>query len=231
MLKKYIFVFPDMVNINGRITLNCKDDIYNLKYNSESNTTNKEVYIDTQAISDGNVNMVLYSPINNTLLTHYGYSQICESMNVTHSEFLKLSALCGFMQIDRYKNSVFIKVFLPKGQYSLDSDTDDYSDNIYYTSDCIEPLDWQFIPTFDLIKADVNEGKLSLKLSVCRPVLEEANGNMHINYAGQCLPIVDGEQEYIFNYVKGENAYIGYPYSRRKGRMIDIERAVMLCIK
>ena len=192
----------------------------------------KSVHINPELIADGNAAMVLFSPITNSLLVHYGYSCLCEAMNVTHSEFLDVASLYGFMQIDRYKNRVYIKVFLPRGQYSLESDTDDYSDNVYMTADAIHPVDWQYIPTFDLIDAAVTDkGKLLLRLGVCRPAVEEAEGNMHINYAGQTAELKDGEHTYEFTFVKGENAYIGYPYSRRKGRMLEVDRAVMLCGK
>lgn len=230
MLKKDVFVFPDMVGVQGRISLNRDGDVYALRYTQNDNFV-REVFIDTEVISDGNVAMVMFCPITGDLIVHYGFSQICESLNMTHSEFLKTVSIFGFMQLDRYKDRVFCKVFLPKGQYSLDSGTDDYSDNAYMTADCIHPLDWQYVPTYDLVDAKVEDGRLKLTLGVCRPAVSEAMGNMHINYAGQCAELVDGECTYEFKHVKGENAYIGYPYSRRKGRMIDVERAVMLCIK
>lgn len=228
MFKKDLFVFPDIVNISGEISLNCKDGVYCLmyQYGAETHT----VHINPNLIADGNVAMVIYSPLNNSLFVHYGFSQLCESMNVTHSEFLKLACVNGLMQIDRYGKRLFIKVFLPKKQYSLYSDTDDYSDNAYLTADCCHPLDWQYIPTYELIDAKVEDEKLYLTLGVCRPSVDEAMGNMHINYAGQCAELQDGEHTYVFHFVKKENAYVGYPYSRRKGRIIDIERAVMLCI-
>lgn len=230
MLKKDVFVFTDMVNAEGRISLDRdgSDDRYTLAYSFDG--TVKTVHIDLSTIKDGNAAMVLYSPIVNSLIVHYGYSALCEAMNVTHSEFLKVASLYGFMQMDRYGNRVFIKVFLPKGQFCLDSDTDDYSDNAYLTADCVHPLDWQYIPTYDLVSVTVDEGdkpQLHMTLRVCRPAVEEAMGNMYINYAGQCQELHDGVNHINFRFVKGENAYIGYPYSRHKGRMIEVGRAVM----
>lgn len=234
MLKKDVFVFPDMVGLPGRVSLNREGDVYTLRYTLDDNSGQpfvREVVIDTEAVCDGNVAMVMFCPITNDMIVHYGFSQICESLNMTHSEFLQIVSVYGLMQVDRYQERVFCKVFLPKKQHSLDSVTDDYSDNAYMTADCVHPLDWQYMPTYDLVNAKVEDGRLELTLGVCRPAVNEAMGNMHINYAGQCLELADGEHTYVFKYVKGENAYIGYPYSRRKGRMIDIERAVMLCIK
>lgn len=233
-MKKDIFVFPNIMHIDGRIKLNTDKDIYELTYSQviDNKTVNKKAYINPSVIVDGNVAMVLYSPITNSLIVHYGYSALCEAMNVTHSEFLKVTNLYGFMQLDRYKDRVFIKVFLPHKQYSLDSDTDDYSDNAYLTADCIHPVDWQYIPTFDTISAKVNKNnKLLLSLGVCSPAVKEAEGNMYINYAGQVAKLKDGVCTYEFEFIKGENAYIGYPYSRRKGRMIEIGRLLMLCDK
>lgn len=231
MLKEDLFIFPDMVNVSGRIKLNREGEDYVLRYSASDAAPVKEVRINPEYIADGNVAMVIYIPLNNNMIVHYGYSQLCEGMNVTHSEFLDLASLYGFMQFDRYKERVFAKVFLPRGQFSLDSDTDDYSGNAYLTADCVNPLDWQYMPTYDLIEAKVEDEKLFLTLGVCRPAVDEAEDRMYINYAGQCVKLLDGEHTYEFGYIKGENAFIGYPYSRRKGQIIDIERAVMLCIK
>lgn len=227
MFKKDLFVFPDVVKIDGNITLNEQDGIYCLVYQHGAET--HSVHINPNLIAEGNVAMVIYSPLNNNVFVHYGFSQLCEGMNVTHSEFLTMTCVNGLMQIDRYGKRLFIKVFLPKKQYSLDSDTDDYSNNCYLTADCCHPLDWQYMPTYDLVGAEVSEGKLYITLAVCKPVADEAMGNMHINYAGQCLDLREGTNVYTFEFVEGEEAYIGYPYSRRKGRKIDIEMAVALC--
>ena len=234
MLKKDIFVFPDMVKAPGTIKLDRDGKDYVLTYvlADDEPRSYRSVHINPELIADGVAAMVLYSPVNDKLLVHYGYSCLCEAMNLTHSEFLEVASLYGFMQLDRYKNRVYIKVFLPKGQYSLESDTDVYSDNVYMMADCVHPIDWQYIPTFDLVDAAVTDkGKLLLRLGVCRPAVEEAEGNMHINYAGQTAELVEGEHTYEFTFVKGENAYVGYPHSRRKGRMLEIDRAVMLCGK
>lgn len=234
MLKKDIFVFPDTVKAPGFVKLDRGDKDYVLTYAllDDEPRSYKSVHVNPELIADGAVAMVLYSPVTNKLLVHYGYSCLCEAMDVTHSEFLEVANLYGFMQLDRYKNRVYIKVFLPRGQYSLESDTDDYSDNVYMTADAIHPVDWQYIPTFDLVDAAVtDEGKLLLRLGVCRPAVDEAGDNMHINYAGQVAELKDGEHTYEFTFVKGENAYIGYPHSRRKGRMLEVDRAVMLCGK
>lgn len=234
MLKKDIFVFPDMMNIVGTVKLDTYGREMTLTYTvmDDEPASCKKVVINPELIKDGSTAAVLYSPITNSLIVHYGYSALCEAMNVTHSEFLKVAGLYCFMQLDRYKNKVFIKVILPKEQFSLESDTDDYSDNVYMTADCVHPLDWQYVPTFDLVDAKINDkGKLLLTLGVCRPAVEEAEGNMHINYAGQVLPLKDGVHTYELYFLKGENAYIGYPNSRRKGRMLEVDRAVMLCGK
>lgn len=230
MIKKDLFVFPDMMNAPGRIKLNTEGKEYVLTYTimDDEPASHKTVRINPELITDGNVAMVLFSPVTNSLIVHYGYSALCEAMNVTHSEFLNVASLYGFMQLDRYKNRVFIKVFLPKGQFSLDSDTDDYADNSYMTADCVHPLDWQYMPTYSELAANVDdEGMLEMHLDVCRPALEEAEGNMYLNYAGQTFKLHDGHNFIKCCYLKGENAYIGYPHTRYKGRMVEVDRAVM----
>lgn len=227
MLKVDLFPFADVVELPGRVKLDKSGEIYKLSY--IEGDLKKSVAINTNCITNGNVAMVIYSPLNQKLLVHYGFSALCEAMDVTHSEFLKLTQLHGLMQLDRYDGRLYIKVFLPQNQYVLDSDTDDYSDKLYLDADCIHPLDWQYMPTFDLMDAKIDNGKLILELDTCRPSVDAAAGNMHINYAGQCLELRQGESRYEFVYVPGENAYIGYPYSRRKGRILEIDRAVLSC--
>lgn len=227
MLKVDLFPFADVVRLPGRIKLDSSDGNYSLTY--VDGDLHQTVTINPHCLADGNTAMVIYSPINQQLLVHYGFSALCEAMNVTHSEFLKLTQLHGLMQLDRYEDRLYIKVFLPKNQYVLDSDTDDYSDKLYLNADCIHPLDWQYVPTFDLLDARIDGDKLYLKLDVCRPSVDEAMGNMHINYAGQTAELRQGVCTYIFTYVAGENAYIGYPHSRRRGRILEIDRAVLSC--
>lgn len=213
MLRVNIFPFADVVELPGRVKLDKSGEVYKLSY--IEGDFKKSVAINTNCIANGNVAMVIYSPLNQKLLVHYGFSALCEAMDVTHSEFLKLTQLHGLMQLDRYGDTIYIKVFLPKGQYCLDSDTNSYANKLYLNADCIHPLDWQYMPTFDLLDAKIDNGKLILELNTCRPSVDAANGNMHINYE--------------FVYVPGENAYIGYPYSRRKGRVLEIDRAVLSC--
>ena len=227
MLKVDLFPFADVVRLPGRIKLNSSDGNYSLTYTEGD--LRKTVTVNPRCLSDGNTAMVIYSPLNAELLVHYGFSALCEAMNVTHSEFLKLTQLHGLMQLDRYGERLYIKVFLPQNQYVLDSDTDDYSSQLYLNADCIHPLDWQYIPTFGLLDARIYDDKLLLKLDVCRPSVDEAMGNMHINYAGQTAELKQGVCTYIFTYVPGENAYVGYPHSRRKGRALEIDRAVLSC--
>lgn len=227
MLKVDLFPFADVVKLPGRIKLNSTDGNNSLTY--EECGLRKTVTINPHCLADGNTAMVIYSPLNQQLLVHYGFSALCEAMDATPSEFFKLTQLHGLMQLDRYGDRLYIKVFLPQNQYVLDSDTDDYSNKLYLNADCIHPLDWQYIPTFDLLNAEIYEDKLILKLDVCRPSVEEALGNMHINYAGQTAELRQGAHDYVFTYVPGENAYIGYPHSRRKGRILEIDRAVLSC--
>lgn len=218
-----------MMPAPGRIKLNTdgKELVLTYAILDDEPASHKTVRINPELIMDGNVAMVLFSPVTNALIVHYGYSALCEAMNVTHSEFLKVTSLYGFMQLDRYKNRVFIKVFLPKEQYSLDSDTDDYSDNAYLTADCVHPLDWQYMPTYDFSARLDDKGMLEIDLNVCKPAVEEAEGNMFLNYAGQTFELHDGHNYIKCYYLKGENAYVGYPHTRHKGRMIEIDRAVM----
>lgn len=227
MLKVDLFPFADVVELPGRVKLDKSGEVYKLSY--IEGDFKKSVAINTNCIANGNVAMVIYSPLNQKLLVHYGFSALCEAMDVTHSEFLKLTQLHGLMQLDRYGDTIYIKVFLPKGQYCLDSDTNSYANKLYLNADCIHPLDWQYMPTFDLLDAKIDNGKLILELNTCRPSVDAAAGNMHINYAGQCLELRQGQSKYEFVYVPGENAYVGYPYSRRKGRVLEIDRAVLSC--
>lgn len=217
-----LFVFKDALSFKGELKLNIKDKFWEVILTPEGGDT-YTILVNPDVLKAGRQAMVLFSPLNAGIFIHYGYKEMCEALNVTHSEFLKYTGTYGVMQLEgTISGEIFVKAFLPMGQSYLHSDTDNFADELHVTTDCIHPIDWNYVPTFDAIKGEVKDDKLYLDLSYCPPAipLEE----FVLNYAGQVIKLVPGDGIYVFDFVPGEDAYVGEPYHRNKGRMIDIER-------
>lgn len=221
-MKPYrLFVFKDAVNLKGDLKLNQNEDVFEIEFKLEGRDGQK-VYIWSDALTPGRTAMVLFSPINATLFVHYGYKEMCEALNVTHSEFLAFTGTIGFMQFDgTLTDEIFIKAFLPSEQTYLHSDTDNFADCLHVTKDCIHPIDWQYIPGFEASKAWIEDDLLKVELEYCpTPNPKEV---CVLNYAGQIAELHPGAGIYVFRFVQGENMFVGEPYHRSKGRMINIE--------
>ena len=227
-MKNKVFVFREALNLEGEITLNTHDNIMTLKIKLPDNTI-KSVDILTSHLV-GRTVMVIYSPMIDDLIVHYDWHEICTVMGITHSELLKISNCFGIMQIDGIRmdkeDVLLTKVFLPYKQFKLLNDNDDYIDNLYYTIDCVNPIDWQFTPTFQAVKAYVENNKLHLTLELAKPITDN---EVWINYCGQYYKLENGINELVLDYVYGENAYIGNKHTRYKGRELIIEKALRLC--
>ena len=217
-----LFVFKDAVGFPGELKLNKAEDIFEIAFKPEEGEIQK-VYVRPEAIGSGRTAMVLFSPLNGCLFAHYGYREMCEALNVTHSEFLSLTGTIGLMQLDgTLAGELFIKAFLPAGQFYLHSDTDNFADCLHVTKDCIHPLDWQYLPGFEALRAWVEDDKIKVELDYA-PATTPLE-NFVLNYAGQTVELHPGKGIYVFSFVSGENMFVGEPYRRSKGRMIEVER-------
>ena len=227
-MKNKVFVFKEALNLEGELTINEHDNIITIKFKLPDGVI-KSVDVLTSYLV-GKTVMVIYSPVIDNLIVHYDWHEICTVMGISHSDLLKVANCYGIVQIDGVRmdkeDVLYTKVFLPIGQFQLLSDNDDYIGNLYYTTDCIHPLDWQFTPTFQAVKAYLENDKLHLTLELAKPITDN---EVWINYCGQYYQLQNGINELVLDYVYGENAYIGNKHTRYKGRELVIEKALRIC--
>lgn len=226
-----LFCFKDTIDLqNSTIEFNIlEENVWELKLKISNKV--KKVYIYPNVVLHvGRCLMVLYSPLTGELFTHYGYNEVCQTAGMSHSQMLKTAHVHGLMQVSRVNDDTcFVKAFLPKGQMVLNSTTNDWSDRLHVTSDCINPIDWQYSPTFDVINGHLCEDNntkakyLKLEVALC----DASNDDIYITYAGQYIKLEKGSNLVIFDYVPGENAFIGLPFNRQISRMIEIDKVLM----
>lgn len=218
-MMKDLFVFANSVSIDGRLCINIDEKgIVEIIYNDKS------CYVDTSVLNNWSTTCVLFNQLNDSLFTVYNYHEMCKLQNLTHSEMLKMACVNCFMQIDKKNGKLFSKIFLPYNQFTLESDKNDFSENLYLTKDFIHPLDWQYMWTFELLKLEKADDLLNGTIDIAPSCL---GGTLFINYAGQIQQILPGENQFSFKFVKGENLFLGEPYARYKGQMIEVEKALL----
>ncbi len=214
------YVFKDAVNAAGGLSVTePKEGLIKVAF------TDKEAYIRTSSIPAGGTAVVIFNPLTLDMFTLYNFGEIAQVMGLTHSEVLRTCGVCCFMQADRVADGrLFVKTFLPKGQLHLDG----YAEALHITRDCVHPIDWHYQPTLDAIRAELKGQELSIACVVCK----QEKDDVFINYAGQAVKAKGGElMQLLFNYVPGENLYIGPQHSRCKGAMVDVGRLLIQCLK
>lgn len=214
----HLYVFPDAVRRAGneKIKLNTDGKKLVFFYNDD------RVIIDTEALREGSSTLVLHNYLTKNTYALYNFREICQALDMTTREFLCTICQPGYMQIDKCEGDLFIKVFLPEGELQLDSDTDDFSLCRHLTKDMIHPLDWKYSWTLDEVEGRLEGDTLYLTLAVTKSAFWKRE--VYISHAGQTEKVRPGMNTYAFKYVEGEDAYLGEPCCRYKGRAIDLAR-------
>ncbi len=211
----HLYVFPSTAGPGPRVKLNIEKGRLHL-FCGDSDVT-----IDPTVMRDGSSAMVLYK--NRELYTLYNFREILQVMNMTPKEFLSSLGISGFLQADKDGDDLFVKTFLPQGQETLDSDTDDFSGVCHMTADMIHPLDWAYSWTFEFCKAELKGDELILTMLIEKSAFKKRA--IHVTHGGQTCRAKTGEPcVYRFRYVPGEDVYLGEPRNRYKGRAIDLGR-------
>lgn len=214
----HLYVFPNAVRRAGkeRIKLNTDGSKLIFFYNED------KVVIDTAVLREGSSTLILHNYITGNTYPLYNFREITQAMDMTSSEFINTICQPSYMQIDKCAGDLFIKVFLPEGDTFLESDTDDFSLCRHLTKDMIHPLDWKYSWTLDEVEGRLEGEKLYLTLAVSKSDFWKRD--VYISHAGQAAKVMPGRNTYAFKYVEGENAYLGEPCCRYKGRAIDLDR-------
>lgn len=217
-MKKHIFVFPDLIDRHDgeHVKLNIDGDVFHFFHDE------KEVVVNCSLLRDGSSTLIMRSNITGNTFALYNFREILQALDLTPTEFNYYMNLTSFMQIDRCGDGLFVKAFLLRGDYDLESDTDDFSMLEHCTADYVHPLDWRFSWTTHDAKASLDGDVLRLSIRLDRS--DFRTRPVFCSYGGQAVELKDGQNDLTFTYVPCEFAYIGEPYCRYKGRGIDIGR-------
>lgn len=211
--------------------MSCYKSDFKLKLNRQGSVFtlyagDMECTVDMSVLSEGSSTLIICNPSRGLMFPLYNFRSLCEINHCTAREFPRIFKVYGLMQIDKQsEDSIITKVFLPKGQYTLDSDTDDYSEFMYLN---IEELHKTDIDTsYDISDVQIKKSGDFINVTLNADISKYYKRLLYLNYAGMATPIKNGKGIYRFLYVKGNHfLYTGEPYSSYEGRKIEIPATI-----
>lgn len=212
-----IFIFPNAVrktHQNDKYKLNIIDNILTYIYNDQ------HVIVDTNLIPNGSSTMIMHNPNNNDLYVLYNFREILQLTNLKPKDFFIEYQRQGLVQIDKSRKGLFIKVFLLKGDFELESDTTDFSVCPHLSLSEMYELDRKYSWKFDKVCVNILHSKVTISLNLI--VSDFWTEKLYINHAGQSKILHPGYNEVIFDYVNTEDAYVGTMNSHYSGRKISL---------
>jgi len=216
---KDFFVFHGSVHADG--LLSC--DIYNDKYVVRFN--NKEFVLLLKDLKEDSVFVLMYDNATDELIPFYNWDKLQALTQLQSMELLQALQQNAFFQLYYYGKRPFVKVFLPINQQTLMSNTHNFSQNLYWPTDMIHPLDYLYIPTFEILTAEVSGGMVTMEIDIVPSVHRD---NMYLSYGGRAISVQPGRQIVTLPYAPGERVYVGAKDNRKKGCSFDLEG--LLCI-
>lgn len=212
-----LFIFPDAVrrfHPEEKIKLNIHGSVL------EFFRDGARLIVDMSLLQDGTSTIILHNPITDCVYVLYNYREILQALDLTPRSFGRTMHQRCFMQIDKSGGKVFIKVFLLQGDYTLDSDTDDFSSCSHKTLGEMHELDWEYSWVLRDTTIRFDGDKVRLKFFVKKSDFWQEH--IYINHAGQSQEIFPGWNEVEFKYIETEDAYVGAKNCRYKGRAIKL---------
>lgn len=203
-----IFPMAGTLSGIGRVKLNRKGDRLTLIY------LNQKCVIDTDVLRKGSSTLVIYNPLMNSIYPLFNFRELCQVWELKAKDFCEVLQVQGLMQID-VCDEVFVKVFLPRYQHTLDSDTDDYTQKLY---EGMHDLDFAITYKADNICVKKVGEDVYITLDFHKSLHWERE--VYLSHGGQFKELHEGRNEVRFKYNPTEDAYIGEPNSRYPGRAI-----------
>lgn len=214
-----VLPFTGCYTADFTIKLNQKNGVYTI------HAGNMDCTIDPLEIECEST-LIVCNPSLHLLYPLYDFHHLCDIFHVTAKEFPSAFRIYGIMQIDKYGDfDVTAKVFLPRNQYTLESDTDDYAGLLYRDIGKLQEVDLESTYHIENLtaKREADEFVVNLDLVVSPKFLHY----VFINYAGQCRKLYEGNNTVRFKYVIGNrHMYTGNAYSTYMGRMVEVPKHV-----
>lgn len=218
----HIYIFPNATSVENKedkIKLNISEDknVLTFFYNDD------KVTIDIRNLDDESSTLVMHNTVKHTTYALYNFREILQVLDMTPYEFLHHYHIPSYMQIDKVDDNTFIKVFLPKNVYELDSDTTNFYIYPHYNNkDKIHELDLEYSYDAKLINYRHKADSIILDISFTKSDFYK-NKDIYLNYSGTYKKLQKGLHAYKFKYIEGNDEFfVGLKNSRYIGRAIKI---------
>lgn len=151
----------------------------------------------------------------------YNFRELLMVFGMTPTQFLTAFHLRGFVQIDKTRRGVFVKIFCFKGCRDPDSTGTDWHRYDHEKNEDLHYIDrkysWAFMPYY--IRKEKDRLLVTGRLWKSELWKDEP---LYFNHGGQAVLLRSGMNHLNLVYVPGEQAYVGNVQSRYVGRMIDL---------
>lgn len=171
--------------------------------------------IDCKGMKEGDSMMVVYSPISNRLLPLYNYRELLQIYGLKASESSTIFKVAPIVQVDIVQDEPFVKVFLSKKQFELDGDLDS-SDAVFDSISEMHPLDIAFSYETKITYQLVGD-KIFFNVNLKR---NARTTPVYFNYGAQSVMLDEPYTKLVFDYIPGENVYLGDKHSHYIGREV-----------
>lgn len=210
------FVFPEAVNIAGRLKCNVEPNSYTLFFQGSSHK------VDLLLLPPDSVTLVLFDELSQSFFQINHWEKIISHAKLASQEALRALRRACFLQIDSFSNTYFTKLFLPVRQIVLESDTHDFSLYSQFPISYLHPIDWQYQITADVMSAKIKKEILEVELDVIPPV--RADREMYLNYGDAAVKLSAGTNSIALPYLQGEFIYFScIPHHKGMGNYCKIE--------
>lgn len=151
----------------------------------------------------------------------YNYRELLMIYGLKPLEFLRVFRLNGWVQVDKTRRGVFVKIFCPQGQQNPKSSRIDWSKQQHVGPGKLHTVDLKNSWNFILEGCQITGRTLHVTGRLWESALWK-DEILYFNHGGQAIPLQEGENSFCMIYVPGEDAYVGTKYSRYPGRRVKL---------
>lgn len=206
-----LFVFQNQTTVTDRV------GIQKTPHGLIAHLGNLWCNVDLDGMREGDSVMVVYSPVSNRLLPLYNYRELLQVFGLKASESSMVLKVAPTLQADIVQGEPFVKVFLSKGQFELDGDLDS-ADAVFDSISEMHPLDIVF--SYETkVAYNVCDDKIFFDVDL---KINARTKPVYFNYGAHSVKLDDSYTRLVFDYIPGENVYLGDEHSHYLGREVPI---------
>lgn len=206
-----LFVFQNQTTLLEPIKV--KNVEYGLQFDVNDNTCT----VDYKHMKEGDSAIVIYSPLASKVFTLYNYRELLQIWGIAPSQTYSCINAIILGQVDIVQGEPFVKVFLSNEQFQLDGNLDT-SDKVFKTTNGMSALDIAFSYDTHTTYKIAND-KIFFTVTLSRNAYTLP---IYFNYGSSSCELDDDVTHIMYDYIPGEDAFIGPERSRLEGRRVRI---------